>query len=140
MRPTNGEMLYCEFMFFPFSVQGVFQMKMKRVLQTEPGTYQGSFAGVTETSHSDYGSGVRWDFQIDEGKYSGAIVSRTTKDVASTSNTCGKFWEMVSGLSLEAAIKCDTDEWVGDAGTIVVERSPSGDSVRVARFERDDAE
>ena len=64
-------------------------------------------------------------------------MSRTTKDEASVNNACGKFWTMISGLSLEDAITHDTDEWIGDGGMIVVEDSPSGEGVRVAQFIRD---
>ena len=74
------------------------------------------------------------------GAYAGATVCRTTKAVASNGNTCGKFWEMVSGVDLDEAIKHDTDEWSGASGTIVIERSPEGDSTRVVRFVRDDSE
>ncbi len=114
-------------------------MKMGFVTQIKPGTYHGTFAAVTRSLHQDYGEGARWDFRIDQGESGGAIVSRTTKDVASKKNTCGQFWKMVSGLSFEAAIKHDTDEWLGVPGAIVVEKAPSGDSVRVVKFTRDDA-
>jgi hypothetical protein len=43
---------------------------------------------------------------------------------------------MVSGMPLSIAIEQDTDEWSGQPGTIVVERSPSGETIRVARFIR----
>ena len=114
-------------------------MKMTIAPQVTPGTYDATFEGVSQTSHKEYGSGARWDFRIHGGDYSGSIVCRTTKDVASKNNSCGKFCETVSGLSLEDAIKEDSDDWLGVAGTIVVEQIPSG-SVRVARFERDDSE
>ena len=114
-------------------------MRMKTRPGVRPGTYHGFFSDAAPTSHDDYGPGIRWDFQIDEGTCAGATVSRTTKDIASPANTCGKFWQMVSGLDFEAAAQCDTEEWTGATGTIEVEQSPSGDSVRVATFIRDDA-
>ena len=113
-------------------------MKMSLLPNVEPGRYHGTFAGVTETSHPEYGPGARWDFEIDDGEHAGATVCRTTKTVASKSNTCGNFWEMVSAMPLDDAINRDTDEWVGTPGTIVVERSPAGDSMRVVEFLRDD--
>ena len=114
-------------------------MKIRILPKVEPGAYQGKFLGTTETSHDDYGDGARWDFEIVDGKYAGATVSRTTKTVASGQNSCGAFCEMVSGLPLEAAAEHDIDEWSGQLGTIVVEPSPAGDGVRVASFSRDDA-
>ncbi len=114
-------------------------MKMAFIIQIPPGTYHAVFAGVKPTSHKEYGSGVRWEFRIDDGEYSGAVVSRTTKDVASKRNSCGKFFGMVTGLSFKAAIKHDTDEFVGCVGKIVVERPPSGEGVRVVEFVRQDA-
>ena len=112
-------------------------MKISQVPEIEPGTYHGKFVRVAETTHDEYGPGARWDFEIDEGPYAGAIVSRTTKPVASNRNTCGAFCEMVAALPVEAAIQHDTDNWVGVRGTVVVERSPSSDAVRVAQFTRD---
>ena len=114
-------------------------MRMQMYTQIKPGTYRGHFKGVTRTLHEEYGDGVRWDFAIDDKKSGEVFVSRTTKAVASQKNSCGKFFEMVSGLLLKAAIGHDTDEWLGTAGTILVESAPSGDGVRVAQFIRDDA-
>ena len=111
-------------------------MKMTLFQDVEPGTYPGTFDGVSKTSHPEFGDGVRWDFHVGKGK----TVCRTTTLVASNGNTCGRFWQMVSGLPLEEAIKHDTDDWVGVPGTVVVERSPSGGTTRVAKFVRDDAE
>ena len=122
-----------------FPVEGAFEMKMGFITQVPPGTYLAVFMGVKPTTHKEYGSGVRWDFRIDDGEHAGAIIGRTTKDVASKKNSCGKFFEMVSGLSFKTAIKHDTDEFVGNVGTIVVERQPSGEGVRVVEFVRQDA-
>lgn len=122
-----------------FPVEGAFEMKMGFITQVPPGTYPAVFAGVKPTTHKEYGSGVRWDFRITDGEHAGAIVGRTTKDVASKKNSCGKFFEMVSGLAFKAAIQNDTDEFVGNVGTIVVERPPSGEGVRVVEFVREDA-
>ena len=114
-------------------------MRMQLYTQIEPGTYRGHFKGVTQTLHEEYGDGVRWDFTINDKNMGEVSVSRTTKAVASNRNSCGKFLEMVSGLILKAAINHNTDEWLGTAGTILVESAPSGDGVRVAQFIRDDA-
>lgn len=115
-------------------------MKMQTQTAVPPGTYHGVFAGLVNTEHPDYGPGLQWLFEIDQGEFSGKTVRRTTDCVAKKTNKCGTFWEMVSGLPFEEAKEHDSDEWLGDAGTIVVERAPSGDGVRVARYTRDDAE
>ena len=113
-------------------------MRMGYTTEVPPGSHEASFAGATPTTHDEYGPGVQWKFQIEKGENAGAIVSRTTKDIASQKNTCGKFWEMVSGLSFEVAIQHDTDIWIGDVGTIVLEPAPSGSGIRVASFVRHD--
>lgn len=115
-------------------------MKINHLAEIEPGTYRGKHLRVVETSHDEYGPGLRWDFEIDEGGHVGALVSRTTKSVASKRNTCGAFCEMLSGLPIEIAIERDTDEWQGVCGSIVIERSPSGEGVRVAQFVRDSSQ
>ena len=132
---------YFVFLFLP-SVKGDFQMKMGLLLQVPPGTYHATFADVTKSSHEEYGPGVRWDFRLDNdnGDYSGVIVCRTTKDIASENNSCGKFLEMVSGMSLVDAVQYDTSEWLDVGGSVIVEKAPSGDGVRVAEFVRDPIE
>ena len=112
-------------------------MKIPHAPEVEPGSYHGKLVHVAETTHEEYGPGARWEFEIDEGEYARAIVSRTTKRVASKRNTCGAFCKMVAGVPIETAIQHDTEHWLGVCGTIVVESSPSGDGVRVARFVRD---
>ena len=115
-------------------------MKMQTHTTVPPGTYHGVFAGLADTEHQDYGPGLQWRFEIDQGEFAGKTVCRTTGFAATNSNKCGTFWEMVSGLSLLEAKEHDSDEWLGDSGTIGVEQSVSSASVRVARFTRDDAE
>ena len=113
-------------------------MKIKSLPQVEPGDYHGTFLGAAPTSHKDYGAGIKWDFRIDDGFHAGAIVRRTTGDTASAKNTCARFAEMVSGFRLQDAVTFDTDDWIGVTGKITVEHSPSGESMRVAKFVRDD--
>ncbi len=112
-------------------------MRINHVAEIEPGTYHGKLLRVVGTSHEEYGPGLRWDFEIDDGEHVGAVVSRTTKPVASKRNTCGAFCKMLSGLPIETAIEHDTDDWERVSGSIVIERSPSGEGIRVARFARD---
>ena len=107
-------------------------MKINQIPEVDPGSYPGKLVAVAETIHEQYGPGLRWDFELDIG----GIVSRTTKPDASNSNTCGAFCQMVSGLPLDEAIQSDTEDWVGVCGEILVENSPSGNGVRVARFTR----
>ncbi|NLS93189.1 MAG: hypothetical protein GXX96_13620 [Planctomycetaceae bacterium] len=107
-------------------------------VQVPPGTYHAIVVGKTPTAHDKYGTGIRWDFQIDKGEHAGAIVSRTTKDVASPKPPAADFWEMVYGLSSEVAIQQDTVHWIGDAGTIVVEPAPSRKGVCVTKFTLDE--
>lgn len=108
-------------------------MKLSFPKQVKPGEYEGKFVGLSETSHPEYGAGVRFDFRIDK---TGAVVSRTTQRAPTLTNTCGRFLEYVSGLPLSDAVEGDTDDWIGAQGIIVVEASPAGESVRVTNFIR----
>ena len=113
-------------------------MRMQMYTQIKPGRYPGRFRDVTDSLHEEYGEGVRWNFDISDKTHGEIPVSRVTKAIASHKNSCGKFWEMVSGLSLEAAIEHDTEEWSNTAGIVILEEMPIGDGVRVAQFIRDD--
>ena len=112
-------------------------MKMDFAPQVPAGMYPGSFDGVEETNHEEYGEGARWDFVIEGGEYDGVTVSRTTKAKATKKNSCGKFFMAVSGLPLDEAVAHDTDDFVGAGGNVIVEDSPSGESTRVVTFVRD---
>ena len=122
------------------SVHGVRQMKLGISPQVPSGTHQATFEGVEATSHDEYGPGIRWRFRIDEGEYADKVVSRTTTDVATLNNLCGRFLAMVAGCSIQEACEQDTDAFVGVIGTIAVEPLTSGEGVRVSEFVRDDFE
>ena len=115
-------------------------MKMSFATQIPPGRHKAEFVDVTPTDHPEYGPGLRWDFRITDGKHAGVIVSRTTNDVATANNSCGKFFAMVMGLDLKDAAQADTDEAIGCVGKVAVERAPSGNGIRVAKFTRENAD
>jgi len=135
---THGQPEFCTLLLPVFS-SGGFEMKMTRGTNVPPGKYRATFKDARETTHAKYGPGACWTFVLGDGEHAGATVCRTTKTVATKSNTCGRFWEMVSGLPLDDAIKYDTDEWVNTPGMIVLEDAPEGDSMRVVEFVRDDS-
>ena len=101
------------------------------------GSYYAFLCDVVETTHEEYGPGLRWDFEIDRGRYRRTIVSRTTKLEPTNRNSCGKFLSAVSGLPAEEAAQHDTDDFLETLGMIVVEQSPGSKGVRVGAFVRD---
>jgi hypothetical protein len=108
-------------------------MRLKTKDTIPPGAYQAEFLGVKETDHPEYGKGLRWDWKISAGKFSGQVISRTTKPDASRKNIAGKFLMSLSGLPWERAKEIDLDDYLGWAFQVNVVETESGTS-RVENF------
>ena len=98
------------------------------------GAYTCTFEGIEETSHQEYGDGWKWIFEVAEGRLKGKECFRTTKDMPTPKNSCGRFLAGLAGEVPRDDLEVDSDEYVGRRYTVMIEGSPSGDSTRIASF------
>ncbi len=107
-------------------------MEVKGRISIPANQYQAEFVSVEETEHQEYGAGLIWAFMVIGGKYDGQLASRTTGDIASALNSCGRMFKAVAGYAWHPEKASDTEPFVGKRFHIIVEDAPSGKGTRVA--------
>ena len=96
-----------------------------------PGIYKAAFAGVTATSHTEYGEGLRFDWKVASGEHAGKTVSRTCRPNPTAGNVTGKLIAALRGEQLRPGEKLSLADAVGREYTIVVAYGQNGTSSRV---------
>jgi hypothetical protein len=96
-----------------------------------PGIYKATFAGVTKTTHEEYGAGARFDFKVVGGEHDGKIASRTCKPTATAGNATGKLMQGLVGASAKPGEKVNVAAFIGKTYTIVVGLAKNGTRPRV---------
>jgi hypothetical protein len=102
---------------------------MKFAKPIPEGMYTAIFRGVEDTKHEDYGSGLRWRFEILDGDYAGREVTRITPVHPTPRNICGKLFRGVTGCDGDG--DCDIDAFVGIRVQILVAPTQDGGGTRV---------
>ena len=90
------------------------------------GKYEADFIDCEVTDHPEYGAGLKWIWEITSGKYAGQFAYRTTKDLPTARNSCGKFLAMLAGGDRAAGVNGNTDEYRGKAFTNIIGNSEGG--------------
>jgi hypothetical protein len=85
-----------------------------------PGRYEGRFEGISVSSHPDFGTSVRWDFTIAEGRFAGSTVSRTTNEYDRKTDLDVQLLNMVSAFTVTSLTYELVKKAVGKCGTVVV--------------------
>jgi len=110
---------------------GAFIMRLKVGTGGPPaGTYTATFAGVEQTTHEQWGPGLKWTFEIVAGPHRGTKAYRTTGLNATARNGCGVMLKAVTGRPLVLGEEHDCDQFLGEAYMIMVAETQSG-STRV---------
>jgi hypothetical protein len=91
-----------------------------------PGTYNSKFVGIEETSHEEYGPGLRWRFEILSGEQAGREATRVTGTKPTPRNACGKILASITGSQLVLGDEIDTRDFVGREFLVAVQESQSG--------------
>jgi hypothetical protein len=100
------------------------------------GAYTCTFEGIEETNHADYGFGWKWIFEVIDGPHAGERCYRTTKAAPTVKNSCGRFLAALVGKRPEDGLEVDTNDFIGEEYTVVIEDSPNSDSTRIGTFAR----
>ena len=100
-------------------------MKIALTGSLQPGSYLANFTSIEPTEPNQFGPGFKWSFTVSSGPCSGQKISRTTGQVPSQQNQCGRFLIGLSGKSvLGEAI--DLTAYLGKAYLIVIGQRPEG--------------
>lgn len=90
------------------------------------GVYKARFVGVERTTHAEYGGGLRFEWQIVDGKYTGTSTYRTTGDKPTPRNSAGKVLAALVGAKAADGLTIDPDSCIGRHYTVVVGETESG--------------
>lgn len=104
-------------------------MKLKVSRSDVPkGNYIAKFVGVEPFQAKDqqYGPGLKWKWQIDQGQHAGQVASRVTGDSPSPKNSCGAILSGLVGKALQADEEIEPDQCVGRSYLIIVAESKNG--------------
>ncbi len=90
------------------------------------GFYRANFVGVEPTEHEEFGSGLKFVFEIANGDHRGEEATRITSIMATLKNAAGRMLSGLSGLTLKPKVRIDLAPCVGKLYLIQVEETPSG--------------
>jgi hypothetical protein len=90
------------------------------------GVYVAKFVGVERTTHAEFGGGLKFEWEIIEGKYAGKSVFRTTGDKPTPRNIAGKVLSSLVGAKPTDGLSIDADNYIGRKYTVVVGETESG--------------
>jgi hypothetical protein len=96
-----------------------------------PGIYQSRFLGLVKSSHPEYGDGATFKFEITVGEHAGKVAVRTGKLTPTATNVTGRLIAQILGRTAAVGEKVSLSACVGKPFTIVVEKSPKGESTRI---------
>jgi hypothetical protein len=102
----------------------VFEFEVSQGGGPPPGNYKARFAGVEQTTHEEYGDGLRW-------KWEGVIATRTTSPKPTTGNAAGKLIAAMTGMTLAGGQKASVRDCVGKLFLVSVQSTKSGSGTRV---------
>ncbi len=90
------------------------------------GVYKAKFVGVERTTHPEYGGGLKFEWEIVEGKLAGKSTYRTTGDNPTPRNIAGKVLSALVGAKAADGLSVDPDRYIGRLYTVVVGETESG--------------
>lgn len=94
------------------------------------GVYKAKFVGVEETTHDEYGAGLKFVFDIIAGDHAGEQATRITQPKPTPKNACGRMLAGISGETLKPGVTIDLAPHVGETFMIQVEETKN-DSTRI---------
>ncbi len=97
-----------------------------------PGTYTCKFKSVEETTHPEYGDGLKWVFEVASGPQKGQFAMKTTSTTPTPRNACGKLLNGLAGRPVSLGEELDVNDFVGKPYTVVVETTQTGSTAIAA--------
>ena len=101
-----------------------------------PGAYAVEFDGIEEINSEAYGPGWRWKFVVVSGRLRDRECSRITGDKPTMKNAAGRFLAALAGVMPRDDLEVDTDAYLGQRYTAMVQPTADGTSTRVESIAR----
>lgn len=96
------------------------------------GLYRATFDRVEESTHEEFGDGLKWIFKVVDGEHTGEEASRITGCKPTPKNAAGRMLAQLSGLAAKPGTRITIDDCIGREYMIQVEDSPGGNGTRIA--------
>jgi hypothetical protein len=96
------------------------------------GFYKAVFENVEQTTHDEYGDGLKFVWKVIDGPQTGGLATRITSPKLSPKNAAGRMIAGISGKSLVPGEKIDLTPFVGRTCLLQVEAVANGNGSRVS--------
>lgn len=109
----------------------VFEFEVSQGGGPPAGNYRATFEGVEQTTHEEYGDGLRWKWKVVDGPQAGVVATRTTSPKPTTGNAAGRLLATMTGTTLAGGQKASVRDCIGKVFLIAVQATKSGTGTRV---------
>ena len=96
------------------------------------GFYRGKFLTVETTEHEEYGGGLKFVFEVNDGDHKGEQATRITSSSPTPKNAAGRMLSGLTGETLTPGMKIDLSPFVGREYLLQVETTSNGAGTRVS--------
>jgi hypothetical protein len=96
------------------------------------GFYKATFRTVEETSHEEFGPGLKFVFEVSEGDHKSELATRITSAEPTPKNAAGRMISGISGETLAPEKNVDLAPFVGKEYLLQVEDTKNGNGTRIS--------
>jgi hypothetical protein len=95
------------------------------------GFYRAKFLDVDTTEHEEYGTGLKFIWEVSDGDHKGEQATRITSSTPTPKNAAGRMLSGITGESLAPGKVVDLAPFVGKEYMLQVEATSNGNGTRV---------
>jgi hypothetical protein len=96
------------------------------------GFYKAKFLNVEATEHEEFGSGLKFVFEVADGDHKGEQATRITSDSPTPKNAAGRMLSGISGEALAPGKNVDLTPFVGREYLLQIEDTKNGNGTRIS--------
>jgi hypothetical protein len=107
------------------------QFEIKQGGGPPPGFYKTRFVTIEPTQHEEFGTGLKFVFEVIDGEHAGEQATRITSAQPTTKNAAGRMISGITGEALAPGKRVDLAGFVGKEYLAQVEATPNGSGSRI---------
>ena len=96
------------------------------------GFYRAKFLTVETTEHEEFGTGLKFVFEVSDGDHKGEQATRITSSTPTPKNAAGRMLSGISGETLAPGKSVDLAPFVGKEYLLQVENTANGNGARIS--------
>ena len=96
------------------------------------GFYKAKFLTVEPTEHEEYGTALKFVFEVSDGEHKNEVATRITSNTPTPKNAAGRMLSGLTGETLAPGRTVDLDPFVGREYLLQVENTANGNGTRIS--------